>query len=838
MSPFRNLFWKEYRQYRFLTLSILLACIGCQLAACLVNRPDWEHYQIHLTCDIGWCLLYFGALTSIIFSKEKEDKTFFVLRYAPIRSIDVFKAKMAWLFLSTFIILCFGSISPIIIAARSWDLSFPPFFHVIAVSTLGLLLCFSWGIFSSVVFQKQIASLLSTIIGIITTGWLTVFLIEFVLPIPNPFPKYEVSPLLLIAFYEILIVLPFGLIGLYKALHWLDRDIVPRFHLSLTDDRASAVNRAVPLPVLKRPAKLFLALIWLAYTQSRTLIRCSLLIPITAVLISIDYYLSVKRNVWYVSEVYSTIISISMCCSFIIAAIFCASTFAGDNRNNQIAVLAQRGIRPGKIWFSRILLFGGIYLTYYLFCILCTLIVNDWGKLEMNRVTFRILFCGPLLFPFCFGQLCSIFSHSFIRALGGFFFSVILFYMYCGIMTSVLDCSPIWTVLPILLGCLVASRLHCPDWLKGQTLFQARKAVWLSLLLPPILILFVAMPLVRCYSVPKIDLGYRHLKRQDPGPVYLEDDEQILDVLKDPNRSMKEYDLAWTRGQMLWKHTLFGDRPFRYEDYHHRHLSPKSDATPEELRDHLQFLLTMPQNMALLCDVVAQINAQQRDMITYGPQADEKGSHSTFHAYFRLPWIDMIRLIPWEKARLSQRLENMFQLASKQGDQIDQQLFGPFHVRAAYDFLEQELNESDRDEYGKIRRDDSLDTLLNSFTTLPFEDIRPYKVYERETNRQAAILQTALQLWYLEHGELPESLEQLKGTYLDTLPLVPYTKLPFRLVRKGEPGKDGSPSPYPYLSAPIDWRHDWTYRLGFVPVSMTVEEEDKEEKGDEEQKEE
>ncbi|MGL6225233.1 MAG: hypothetical protein ACRC10_01250 [Thermoguttaceae bacterium] len=833
MSPFRNLFWKEYRQYRFLTLSILLACIGCQLAACLLTRSsDWNLYQIHLTYDIGWCLVYFGTLTSIIFSKEKEDKTFFVLRYAPIRSIDVFKAKMTWLFLSTFIILCFGSISPIIIAARSWDLSFPPFFHVIAVSTLGLLLCFSWGIFSSVVFQKQIASLLSTIIGIITTGWLAPILYEFVFPIPNPFPQYEVSPFLLFALYQILIVLPFGLIGLYKALHWLDRDIVPRFHLSLTDDRASAVNRAVPQPVLKRPAKPFLALIWLAYAQSRTLIRCSLLIPITAVFFCSAYNTALKKNMG-ISEVFSSIVNLSMYCSFIIAAIFCASTFAGDNRNNQIAVLAQRGIRPGKIWFSRILLFGGIYLVYYLFCILCTLIVNGFGKLEINHGTFRILFCGPLLFPFCFGQLCSIFSRSFIKALGGFIFGLTLFYMYCGIMTSVLDCSPIWTVLPILLGCLVASRLHCPDWLKGQTLFQARKAVWLSLLLPPLLILFVATPLVRCYSVPKVYLGYRHFQGLDPGPVYLDDDEQILDVLKDPNRSMKEYDLAWTRGQILWKHSIFGVRPFRYEDYHHQHLSPKSDATPEELRDHLQFLLTMPQNMAPLCDVVARINAQQRDILAYAPQPDKKGSHSTFHAYFRLPWIDMIRLIPWEKARLSQRLENMFQLASKQGDQIDQQLFGPFHGRAAYDFLEQELDESDRDEYGNVRRDDSLDTMLDSFTRQPFEDIRPYKVYERETNRQAAILETALQLWYLEHGELPESLEQLKGTYLDTLPLVPYTKLPFRLVRK-EPGKDGSPSPY--LSALISWTPDHkTYTLGFMPVSVTVEEGDKE---DEEQKEE
>ncbi len=54
-----------------------------------------------------------------------------------------------------------------------------------------------------------------------------------------------------------------------------------------------------------------------------------------------------------------------------------------------------------------------------------------------------------------------------------------------------------------------------------------------------------------------------------------------------------------------------------------------------------------------------------------------------------------------------------------------------------------------------------------------------------ETHRRATRLILALEAWKLDHGGLPESLEDLKGKYLDQLPVDPYTGRAFRYKPKG-----------------------------------------------------
>ena len=56
-----------------------------------------------------------------------------------------------------------------------------------------------------------------------------------------------------------------------------------------------------------------------------------------------------------------------------------------------------------------------------------------------------------------------------------------------------------------------------------------------------------------------------------------------------------------------------------------------------------------------------------------------------------------------------------------------------------------------------------------------------------ETHRRATRLILALEAWKLDHGGLPKSLEDLKGKYLDQLPVDPYTGGAFRYKPKGLP---------------------------------------------------
>ena len=54
-----------------------------------------------------------------------------------------------------------------------------------------------------------------------------------------------------------------------------------------------------------------------------------------------------------------------------------------------------------------------------------------------------------------------------------------------------------------------------------------------------------------------------------------------------------------------------------------------------------------------------------------------------------------------------------------------------------------------------------------------------------ETCRRATRLILALEAWKLEHGGLPPSLDDLKGKYLDQLPVDPYRGDPFSYEPRG-----------------------------------------------------
>lgn len=58
---------------------------------------------------------------------------------------------------------------------------------------------------------------------------------------------------------------------------------------------------------------------------------------------------------------------------------------------------------------------------------------------------------------------------------------------------------------------------------------------------------------------------------------------------------------------------------------------------------------------------------------------------------------------------------------------------------------------------------------------------------EMETRRRAVRLLLALEAWKLEHGELPATLDELVGPYLDRLPVDPYCAEPFRYFPEGLP---------------------------------------------------
>lgn len=83
-----------------------------------------------------------------------------------------------------------------------------------------------------------------------------------------------------------------------------------------------------------------------------------------------------------------------------------------------------------------------------------------------------------------------------------------------------------------------------------------------------------------------------------------------------------------------------------------------------------------------------------------------------------------------------------------------------------------------------------------------------------ENHRRAARLLFALQAWNIEHGQLPKTLDELVGSYLDHLPMDPYSGEPYRyfpegvadsITESGARHRDGSPVVKVDAGQPFIW---------------------------------
>ena len=83
------------------------------------------------------------------------------------------------------------------------------------------------------------------------------------------------------------------------------------------------------------------------------------------------------------------------------------------------------------------------------------------------------------------------------------------------------------------------------------------------------------------------------------------------------------------------------------------------------------------------------------------------------------------------------------------------------------------------------------------------------------TRRRAATLLLALEAWKAQHGRFPDTLDELVGTYLDRLPLDPYSGKPFLYRYDCETGRAALQSVIPGKCVQKDGQWWWYYRCGF-----------------------
>lgn len=134
-----------------------------------------------------------------------------------------------------------------------------------------------------------------------------------------------------------------------------------------------------------------------------------------------------------------------------------------------------------------------------------------------------------------------------------------------------------------------------------------------------------------------------------------------------------------------------------------------------------------------------------------------------------------LRWFPWEKARALRLLNILIAREYAQCQQAEADLAAGKAVQVP----------ADRNALDLSPRGDPADSLVA--LRAPMANLHVNLKVNEEIRRRATLLILALEAWKLDHGSLPEKLEDLKGKYLDQMPVDPATGVEFGYAPKGFP---------------------------------------------------
>ena len=824
---FRRILWKEYRAQRAFWISIALATViveSALLANPWASQP--ERIQSLFAAGLTFAVLYALGSAATLFATEREDETYDFLRALPVRPLVVFLGKIAY---------AVGSTAAMYLVAWSLALALArglpdPNFNQRMWALLGVwgVELLAWGILFSLLLKRPlVAAILAGTVGSIDG-------IRFIGMdhITNGIP----GRLLIVA---LVMAADIALAARWFRERWLRSARPPSKGFS--EEQIEAIYDLV-LPVRStwasgvtrgtrdRPpsaATMLGRLLWQELRQS-TAIKVALfvwLLP-AAFLVWMSWILgndyTRKPGLWpevIIVPGFSAVLSSSL-------------LYLGDQTGCRFRFLAEHGISPRLVWLSRQI--GGFIVVLLGLLLVLPPTIGQIGHLPTGRWLVIESLLGAVVAAYACGQLCSMtFRSGLLAVISG----TILTYVVCvwAVMMYMLGLSWLWSVAPLPLAFLVSTWLHAPDWLLERKTWRARLRSDL-VIAAALLAILVAIPLVRVYEIPLVGPGFDPQGLTWPMPPEEKETRALyvraiefqqranhtentsarseaeaqavalavqasrrplpgycLDplVALDPNAEIDLAGLVLASGKPLQAAGRLDAALDRYVAAEHialharqrapwldgvlelnvcEQLTPWAAESGQKSERVLKALRTFEnqwRSTPTYCEDIQRIYLLNLRMLKGDRGALKELPHSTeMTSYFAVTWM------PWERARALRLLNKLTAEDFARCRDTEAALaaggFAPPPSKI-------EITPA-------LSRDFTYNLVSVNMPRVQFDDWLRVETYRRATR-----LVLALETWKLDHGGLPQSLNELRGKYFDQVPVDPRTGDAFQYEPKGLP---------------------------------------------------
>lgn len=514
---FWRLAWKEYRMLRGFWIALALATVGLQLlfvvTMTMTNQPtiDWSDHLYGL----GLVMVTFYALGcgATLFAVEREEETYEFLRALPVAGRQVMRAKFAVAAASIVALWGIVYLESLLVSGMEWP---ETLVHADLWATFGLaaIEAVTWGMFFSLLLRRPISAVFAAAAtGIVSVGLIVWWVVEVQSHI---IMGIEDMPVLIL--YRALAIVAVGAAAVWLAWHWFDDSLRVSFD-SLSAGRARHEQQGHGIALG--------SLLWQQWRQSRLA-----LIAMTALGMALVVWI-VSVKTWDSSEPLAPMITMAVTLvSLLFATLAGANVFQSDQSKQSFRFLAERGVRPATIWFTRHLMWiapVAVWAVVTVILFLLSLSEREWRSLAealmkdnrnsvVNTRQALWILAGMgivvLAIAYSAGQFCSMFLRKgIVSSFFALLFTCVILY-WAAIMYR-LGISWTWSVAPIPMVLLVATWLRTPHWLLERTDWAARWQAVLSVVTPATA-LAIAVIAFRVYQIPYAEVDFADMEFSRP----------------------------------------------------------------------------------------------------------------------------------------------------------------------------------------------------------------------------------------------------------------------------------------------------------------------------------